>query len=318
MKEDTRIPSVLIPYPGACRKQDCNDVFVYLRPETNGVEVESTILRVVRNNPQYRNEIQLVYLANIPGDFIVRNKIIEDYLSCQLYFAVGGKDRFTEHMKNVFESYFRKSLNQAEVVSPFRAMELFSMTPDELFSLRVPMRDMLLINGQSIKKYQNVFIINYDIPGILHKNNNKTDIAAMVFRTTLKYSVIHNLIDDMGKALLKAGILHPKKPLSRIFHYSKGPFDQIKDAIGHLYRFGNEHVPISEISFAAYLIEKGFSETEILGTIRNPIIQIEARTGQRIENNLFSYTANDSFELAEKKLYRVCCLLLLDRTLVFF
>jgi len=304
MAQDMRLPSVLISYPGPCENYLCNDIFIYLRPETNGVEVESTLLRVVRNNGEYRDSIKLVYLANIPGDFIVKNKIVEEHYSCQIYFAEGGKECFTENMKRIFESYFHQSLKTAEVISPFQAMKQLSMDADELFNIRVPLKDMLLINGQSIKKYKNIFIINYDIPAILHKNNNKTDIAAMILRTNLEYSKIHRLIDDMGEALIDANILRFDKPLSRVFHYSKGPFNQIRDALGYLYQSADIHVPISKITFAAFLIDKGFSEKEILKVIRNPIIQFRTRSGDIAENDIFSFTANDSFSAAAEKLVR--------------
>jgi hypothetical protein len=179
------------------------------------------------------------------------------------------------------------------------------MTYNDLFNIRVPLSDMLLINGQNIKKFQGYYILNYDIPAILHKNNNSTDIAVMMFRVTMDYEAVHRLIDDMGEALIAADILHPEKPLSRIFHYSKGPFDQVRDAQGYLYTLDNRHEPMEALSFCAYLLKQGFSLNEIRGALDNPVVRVPAANGEITENYLFSITANDSFKSAAGKFSRM-------------
>jgi hypothetical protein len=40
----------------------------------------------------------------------------------------------------------------------------------------------MTLYGNTIKKYKGLYIINYDIPSLLHKNNFQTDIAVMLFR----------------------------------------------------------------------------------------------------------------------------------------
>ena len=300
-----RKPTVLIPYGGRCTSNRCHDVFVYLRPETNGVEVESTLFRVVKTNPEYKGSVKLVYLANIPGDFIMKNRIVEEYYASQLYFISRGKDGFTPHMRNIFGTYFHEPVEDADIISPFEALKRFGMDYNELFNLRVPLSQMLIVNGQTIKCFKGCYILNYDIPAILHKNNNKTDIAAMIFRTRLEYNKIHNLIDDMGDALKDADILHSEKPLSRIFHYSKGPFAQIRDALGHLYTPENDHVPVEELTFCSFLMENGFSTREIIGAIRNPVVRIRTKSGKVAENYLFALTANETFEGALDKFSRI-------------
>lgn len=298
---DVRLPTILIPYPGPCEHSGCHNVFVYLRPETNGVRVESTMLRVVHTHPRYKERMKLAYLANIPGDFIVEKKIIEQHYVSELYFAVNGKSAFTEGMRKRFEEYFHTSFSEADIIGAFEAMKVFNIGYNELFNLWVPASEMLKVCGQSIKKYNNKYIINYDIPAILHKNNNQTDIAVMILRTDLTYTDIHEIIDAMGKALIQEHILDPGKPLSRIFHYSKGPFGQIRDAIGYLYTEDIRHVSFKSIAFADYLIKKGVTMHQILKAIRNPIMQFRDEDGTVIEEELFQYTADDSFEKAYKK-----------------
>jgi hypothetical protein len=186
------------------------------------------------------------------------------------------------------------------------------MNYDELFQVRVSADDMLLVNGQTIKKYRDLYILNYDIPAILHKNNNKTDIAAMMFRAHMDYAAVHHLIEDMGRALVAADILHPEKPLSRIFHYSKGPFDQIRDARGYLYTRDNRHEPLESLSFCAYLLQQGFTLQEITGAVNNPVVRMSLNGGGSTETYLFKATANDSFQAAARKFSRISSLLPCD------
>jgi hypothetical protein len=313
---EPRKPKVLIPYPGPCHDLPCHDVFVYLRPETNGIEVESVLLRVIHSNPEYKQHLQLRYLANIPGDFIVRRRIIEKYYVLQIYFAVHGREAFTEKMVGRFEEYFDADFESARVFGAFEALKVLNMTYNQLFQLRVPKDDMLNMNGQCIKRYRDTYIVNYDIPAILHKNNNQTDIAVMIFRTDFDYDAIHRVIRDMGASLTAAGTLDPGKPLSRMFHYSKGPFDQIRDAIGYLYSADSRHVSLKRISFSQYLLKRGVTMHQIMGAIRYPLMEFQPteeepdgsetlrKKGLRdglVESDIFTYTRNDSYERAYEK-----------------
>lgn len=68
--------------------------------------MESSILDAVRSYPKHGSRVKVVYLANIPGDFILRNRIVEKHYAFKLYFARRGKQAFTDGMKKIFESFF--------------------------------------------------------------------------------------------------------------------------------------------------------------------------------------------------------------------
>jgi hypothetical protein len=116
----------------------------------------------------------------------------------------------------------------------------------------------------------------------------------------------------MGRALVTADILHPEKPLSRIFHYSKGPFDQIRDAQGYLYTQDNRHVPSDSLSFCAYLLTQGVTLEEITDTITHPIVHMAQDGDQPVETYLFEATADDTFPDAFRKFSRIRSLLRCD------
>jgi len=294
---EERTPTVIIPYQGPC-EFDCKDLFVYLRPESNGVEVESTLMRVIMNDPNYKDHVKIAYLANLPGSFIIQRKIIETHYALKYYFASAGKSSFTPHMKAAFTQYFSVPFPQAHIVGAFEALKILGISPEELFSLWVNPFEMMTINGQTIKKKDDLFIINYDIPALLHKNSNKTDLAAMIFRTDLEWSDIHALFGLMTDSLIKENILDPRIPPSRVFHFSKSPFEMLLDGSGYLIDSSFNPVPLSELTFTQWLMERGFSLKEIEGVIRNPLFQFPGFRGGLVEENLLTYTTNHTYEEA--------------------
>ncbi len=301
MKDDRALPSILIPYPGPSVDPSTEDIFVYLRPETNGYLVESLLLKVIKKNPEYKQRIFFVYFANIPGEFISRHHIVEKHYQTQLRFAVLGKKLFTEYMIQDFERWFGKSFDACRVIGAFEALRVLGWTPDQLFSLWVPTEDVLLTSGQTVKRYGDLFIVNYDIPALVQKNAQGTDIAVMLFRTSVGYEGFSSIFKEMENSLLDAKILPQGIPMNRVFHYSKGPFEQILDGRDYLYSQGGTHIPCEELSFATYLLQKGVPKETIRGVIEHPLVRYQDETGKIRENSIFLYTRGDSYQRAYEK-----------------
>ncbi len=301
-----RMPTIVIPFTekGA---PEFNDIFVYLRPETNGILAESVIMKVIRNNDFYKNNIKLVYLANLPGDFIVSRKIIQEHYRVKLYYTSRGKSAFSPYMKKIFEQTFREDFESAKIVGAFDALKLLKMDYRELFDIWVERKNMIVISDQSIKKYRDFYIVNYDIPAILHKNNINTDIAVMLFRSEMSYVDFYGMITKMEIALKDQGILGDRVPISRAFHYSKGPFEQMLDASGYLYNRDGSRIPVSENSFYRFLNKKGLSDIQVETTIRHPVMRFEIAPGFELEDDIKTYTAGDNYEEAYSKLLSSKC-----------
>jgi hypothetical protein len=294
-------PKVLIPYPGPETRPGFQDIFVYLRPESNGVLAESTVLRVVEQCPEYKRSLHLVYLANVPGEYIVRNHIVERHYGVKLRFAVSGKQAFTPAMRHRFESYFGRNFDTAAIVGSFEALRILSLRPEELFDRWVARRDLLMVNGQSVKRIGEYFVVNYDIPALLHKNNRDTDIAVMIFRTDLDYTYFSQLVDEMRSRLVEGNLLNPRFPPSRVFHYSKGPFEQVLDGIGYLCTPAGGPVAVSDLSFATYLRDRGVGVSSLIESLSQPIVKCRQEDGVIREENLLVYTAHDTYEAALAK-----------------
>jgi len=292
------MPSVLVPYSGPCRERGCQDIFVCLRPETNGVLVESIMLKAIRSDPEAKDRVSLAYLANLPGDFISGNRVIEEHYALKRSFAELGKAAFTPWMRSAFEARFDTSFENARITGAFEAMGILGLDADGLFRLWVPEDSFAVIHGQSIKKSGDLFIVNYDIPSLLHRNTAATDVAAMIFRTDLGYAGFGRLVRRMEGALLDAGVIKEGVPPSYVFHYSKGPLEQVLDAEGYLYDKDSSHTPMDQISFAAYLVERGIGLPALKRCLAHPIV----RSRGREEAYIFDLTLRDSYEAAYRKL----------------
>lgn len=295
---DERKPSILIPFSPAVDGKCCRDVFIYLRPETNGVEVESLIMSALREEEDCRENVELVYLANLPGDFIHEKGLIEHHYRIRLLFALKGKALFTKHMKKVFKSYYRCSFDKAEILDPYKAMEYLGLDEETLFKTWVKPSCMLNINGQSIKKIKDIYVLNYDIPALLHKNNRKTDIAVMVFRTNSRNDDVRFMINAIEERLTDKGIINILSPSARVFHYSKGPFEELLDSSGFLFDQEIKHIPLSETTFGRYLLENDITIKQMEGAMYQPIMYFKESEGHFIENDIFSYTKDHTYEEA--------------------
>ena len=291
-----RNPTIVVPFAGACNTPRCQDVFVYLRPESNGVAVESAIMRGVGKIPNWQESINLVYLANLPGDFLSDKGVVKEHYLTRVKFATRGKNLFTPFMGKVFGEHYKVEFGEAEIVGSFEALSILGLNEEELFSLWVSEDDMLVVNGQTIKRVGKYFIVNSDIPAILHKNNDKTDIAVMIFRTVFWGDDFYNVVLKMTDVLLEEGILHSHSQFSHVFHYSKGPFEQILDAVGFLYDSTGKHLPLQSIRFYNFLLEKGLSPLEIIYFIKQPLLQFKNAEGYIEEKSVFQVTKDLSYE----------------------
>jgi hypothetical protein len=217
-------------------------------------------------------------------------------------FAERGGAAFTESMKERFSLHFGVSFDSARVLGAFAALKYLDLTEDQLFGTWVPDEDLLVLNCQSIKRIDDVYVVNYDIPALLHKNNAGTDIAVMMLRSTLSNEQFHHMITDMGAALREKGIVGRGEAMSRAFHYSRGPFEQLLDARSHLYDEAGKPVPLTQLQFCRYLADRGLTYRYVEQVLERPILEFRDEKGEIHEECLFPYTAGDSYEQAWSKL----------------
>lgn len=286
-------PKIIVPFrsargDGRCT-DFCQDVVVYLRPETNGIQTESVLFRVFKD-PLWYSRVDLVYLANVPGAFLLERGVVERHYESRVQFARQGARAFTAPMIETFERYFGVVFDQVQVVGAYDALSLLNLDEEALFQVWVPAHDVLDVEGQLIKRVKDgLFVVNYDIPALLTKNHAGTDVAAMVFRTELSYAEFQVAVDQIRRSLVKEGLLDPDKPEHRVFHWSRGPFEQLLDAQGYVYTVQDEPVDFADLAFGRFLLDQGETEESIRAALNDPF---------SLGTNLFSATLFCTFEQA--------------------
>ena len=279
-------PKILVPYPGPDADPGQLDVFVYLRPETNGVAVESTVLKVVKEYRRQDADLDLIYLANVPGDHVVQTRMVERHYALRLYFAVHGGAAFSPAMRKQFSEYYDEPFAVERVIGAFDALRRFNWEPEELFGLWVAEDAVARIAGQVIKHYDGVWIVNYDIPALLHKNNAGTDIAVMVFRTRMGYPRFFEMAGRMRSELIEGDLLRRGMPISRAVHISRSPFEQLLDSRDYLLGADGRNLGVEASSFATFLREQGLDAAIITGLLEHPICRFNYNLGALSVQNL--------------------------------
>jgi len=301
-KPPIRYPTVVVPFSTECRTENCQDVCVYLRPETNGIQVESAMLRTIQGSPFYRDRVELVYLANLPGGFVWKKRVIEKHYHLKILFARKGRTLFTGYMRRRFSEYFNIPFEKASLWGSFQAMKHLGYTRRKLFDIWVPPEDMLFLNGQSIKRVQDHFIINYDIPAILMKNHEDTDMAVMILRTDLPPESVHKLMMEMVDSLKAQGLLHRGEAFTRVFHFSRSPFEQILDGVGFIYNPDGSHIDLQSINFYTFLLKRGLTSAEIEKIIQYPIFCFQNEEEGYFEKTIYTASYGMGYDEAYDKL----------------
>ena len=281
MMKIMRVPKVLVSYPGPDPSGNTFDVYVYLRPETNGVLTESVLMKTLVEDPEWHEKVKLVYLANYPGEFIQTRHLIEHHYRTRVYFARNGASVFTDGMAMAFENRFGvnfdETVSENRILGAFDALKVTGMGEEELFNYRVNEEDMLEVLGQNIKRRGNLWIVNYDIPAILHKNDSRTDIAVMVFRVSLSWQGFRRVLNAMNRHLAEAGLMSPDTPPGRVFHHSRSPWEQLMDGIDFLWGVDvSDGGAEDDISFGSYMMNCGFSRDMLRSVISRPLLEFPA------------------------------------------
>ena len=193
-----------------------------------------------------------------------------------------------------------------------REGKLVAVDEEALSSYRVHDDDMLVSLGQNIKRYGDIWIVNYDIPAILHRNTFKTDIAVMVFRVNLEWMEFNKLVDMMSRHMVEAGVLAPDTAPSRAFHHSKSPWEQLLDGIDYLWGVNvSDGGAEDDISFGAFMMSRGFSRNQLKDAIRRPLVVYEDDAGNKREGNIFELSSGMNYRDAEVAWKKVVSTLIL-------
>ncbi|MCK5736305.1 MAG: hypothetical protein KAH21_07485 [Spirochaetaceae bacterium] len=264
------------------------------------------MMKTIVSNSSWKDAVKLVYLANYPGDFIQTRHLVEHHYKVKVLFAKKGGKVFTSGMRRDFEEKFQVDFNAEKVLGAFDALNHTGLDEEELFKFRVGEEDMMVTLGQNVKRRGDIWVVNYDIPAILHRNTFNTDIAVMVFRVSLSWQEFRELVALMSSHLVESGVLGSNTPPSRAFHYSKSPWEQLLDGIDYLWGVDiSDGGAEDDISFGAYMMSRGYSRQELKDVIRRPLVLYRDEEGNNRERNMFELSSGMNYPEAENALKQV-------------
>jgi len=150
---------------------------IHVRPKTNIVSYERDILLAITQSytisqftlPQY------LYMANITGTLFEQNQLVINHNPVRYEFAVYGKEllgRYPEMVER-FENKFKTKFDDAKIIGSFEALKIMNVSPKDLMQKLVPEENYIKMYGQTIKKIDDYFVINYDVPGIKDQFDSK-------------------------------------------------------------------------------------------------------------------------------------------------
>jgi hypothetical protein len=220
---------------------------------------------------------------------------VERHYALRLHFAVLGGAAFVPEMRDQFSEYYHQPFSDERVIGAFDALRRFNWEPEELFGLWVAEEAVTRIAGQVIKQYKGVWIVNYDIPALLHKNNAGTDIAVMAFRTGMGYPRFFEMAGRMRAELVEGDLLRRGMPISRAVHISRSPFEQLLDSRDYLLDMDGQHLGVASSSYAAFLRERGLDPATISGLVEHPICRFDYNLGSHSVQNLLDLCEGFSY-----------------------
>jgi hypothetical protein len=148
----------------------------YVRPETNNILYERAILAGLRAHGK------IIYCANLSGNVFIRDAILERHYPSQFKFARNPQSelaRFPEIRLRI-EEHFQLSLNDAQLVGSFEAVQVLQISEEDLFETIVPSSDYLGCWGQSFKRLGGAIVANPNLPAIVKRHAPSANVFSVV------------------------------------------------------------------------------------------------------------------------------------------
>ncbi|MCP4150773.1 MAG: hypothetical protein GY757_23710 [bacterium] len=288
-------PDILIPYTlDRETLADSSMAIICVRPETNQAKYEAEIIKATA---KYAD---VVYLANLSGRLINEKAIVASHYSSQMQFAINGKEDMAWYPEMIekFEQKFNIAFKDAPIIGSFDAILHFKLKKDgdELFETMVPRADFLEMYGQTIKKIENYYVLNYDIPAIITKHHNDTGMFIIAIRfkdNKYKFCDLHHLIyENMYKNENTQFIDSDKRKgmawynkVRRTYHISRSHIEAMFDLTDYVFKNDNQRIEFSDTPLGQRLLkdkvfEKGQLQKLLIELKDNPLVYIKEKSGE--------------------------------------
>lgn len=267
-------PDIIIPYI-----PDENDVspyaMVYVRPQTNKLNYEKAIIVACQKFGD------VIYLANINGKIFIKNVLILDHYSTQYYFSIHSKTVIGEYpeMVECFEKHFKTSFEKSDIISSFDAQLRLKLSAEELFNTIVGDKDFLKLYGQTIKKINGYYVVNYDIPAIISKYTPESDVFVVGVKITnpdtaiddINQTIFDNLKKDLSTPIIdedKLSMLKWNDMVRRTYHISCNHIATAFDMSDFIFNPDGTVLDFYNIPLTRYLIDNKIVTLEEIRQIK--------------------------------------------------
>lgn len=262
-------PDVLIPYSASADRDilaESSIALISVRPETNKVNYEAAIVQSV--SPYAR----AVYLANLSGELINNRAIIACHYASQLQFAINARQEMARYpeMVQTFEEKFAEDFMNAPIIGSFEALLDYRLKEDadDLFATMVPDSDFLEMYGQTIKKIDGYYVMNYDMPAIITRHHEDTGMFIMAVQlkdNSANFSnLLHYIYDTMNRNE-STEFIGPEErrcldlawydQVRRTFHISRSHIEAMFDLTDYVFKDDQERIRYADTPLGQKLIK---------------------------------------------------------------
>ncbi len=273
-------PDIIVKYPreesGFTAGGKAAYAVIYVRPETNNVLYERAIVAGIRGLGTS------IYIANLSGSLIRRDRILESHYPSQFRFASDPRGEMGRYpaMIAVFERHFGVSFEGSRLLGSFEAVRALGLGEEELFETIVPDRDFLGCWGQEFKKISGFIVANPNLPAVVKRYIPSANIFVVVVRslepawpdffTALNQTIYDRIISRKETPVIdgeKLDSLVWSEKIRRTYHISSNHVMAMLDMADFVYLDERARLGIADTPLGRRLIGDGAVTKERLSKL---------------------------------------------------
>jgi len=186
---------------------------------------------------------KILFLARYPGNTI-NERILNNHYHIHYAFARNAREQMSRYPEFItaFTRKFKTEFASAPVYGSFELLEhgiIPGMNAQLLFQQHVGDEDFLEYLGQTIKRINGVFVVNYDMPAIDANYSDGSDILVIVILldssasiAKLNYALYENLKNSDKSMLLGDDLIRDPRWFNRVrrtYHLSRNCIESMFD-----------------------------------------------------------------------------------------
>ena len=300
-------PDIIVGYPrgesGFSAGGKAAYAVIYVRPETNNVLYEKAIVSGIRGLGTS------IYIANLSGSLIRRDRILEDHYPSQFRFASDPRGEMRRHpaMIAVFERHFGVTMDESRLIGSFEAVRALGLGEEALFEPIVAGRDFFSCWGQEFKRISGFIVANPNLPAVVKRYVPSANIFVVVVRslepawpdffTALNQAIYDRIISRRETPVIdgeKLDSLMWSEKIRRTYHISSNHIMAMLDMADFTYLDERARLDIADTPLGRRLIGDGAVTRERLSELADLELAQIGSKGRESLTYLPSFAAGKS------------------------